>query len=211
MDFDLQRWYIHFGHLSRETTIDSVRHPPLSAESTMNLTSPETAKLDFRQIISMDSLADGIDFVNLHNILYFIYFGIVNLIVEDGGPKYKTLPPNFPSAPNPFDLYRNAEKLLLDSLKDRYFRHLKETTTTNNTAERLFHPDCVFDNDLRRLFMGFAQENFDLVKYTDGWKNAVCMEDDVSPQLRQYHHSILLEITQHLTVAPVLTSEVVSF
>jgi hypothetical protein len=177
----------------------------------MNLSSLETAKLDFRQIISMDPLADGIDFVNLHNILYFIYTGIVNLIVGNGGPKYKALPPNFPSAPNPFDLYRNAGKLLLDTLKDRCFRHLKDTTTTYNAAERLFHPDCAFDDDLRTLFMDFVLENFDQVKYTDGWKKAVNMEEDVSPQLRQYHHSILFEITQHMTVAPASTSEVLSF
>ena len=169
------------------------------------------AKLDSRQVISMDSLADGIDFVTLHNILYFIYSGIVNLIVDDGGPKYKSIPPNFPSAPNPFDLYRTAEKLLLDTLKDRCFRHLKDTTTTYNAAERLFHPDCVIDNGLRKLFMDFVLKNFDLVKYTDGWKNAVIMEEDVSPKLRQYRQFTLFEITQHMTVEPVSTSEVVSF
>jgi hypothetical protein len=185
--------------------------PATSTESTMNLSSSETAELDSRQVISMDSPADGIDFVTLHNIIYFIYTGTVNLIVGDGGPKYKSLPTNFPSPPDPFDLYRNAEKLLLSTLKDRCLRYLKDTMTHKNAAERLFHRDCMFYDDLRTIFMEYVRENFDQVKYTDGWKNVVTNDGDVDPQLRKYQTTTLLEITQHMTVEPVSTSKVVFF
>ena len=46
----------------------------------------EIEESDTRQVIYMDDPKDKIDFVRLHNILYYLYTGCVNLHLGDHGP-----------------------------------------------------------------------------------------------------------------------------
>ena len=74
---------------------------------------------DTRQIIYLDEPADDIDFVTLHNILYFIYIGCVNLPLLEEDQIEEPFPEGYPDEADPFRLYKNADKFLLPALKER--------------------------------------------------------------------------------------------
>ena len=124
----------------------------------------------------MDDPADDIDFITLHNILYYIYIGRVNLPLplyreeQDDEP----IPEGFPDEPDPFCLFRNANKFLLPSLKELCLYNLEHGVTPQNVAERLFHPDCKYYEELKELYLNYLIENYDEVKETEGWERAVC-------------------------------------
>jgi hypothetical protein len=156
---------------------------------------PREEEVDHRQIISMEDPEDDIDFVTLHNILYFIYIGCVNLPLpkrDDDEP----LPEGYPDQPDIFMLFRNADKFLLPALKERCLFNLEHDITSANVAERLFHPDCEYHGELRELYFNFLVANYDEVKETVGWERAVCNLDDVSPSTIRYRARLLFEISR---------------
>lgn len=163
-------------------------------------------------VIYMDDPADDIDFVTLHNILYYLYTNCVNLQLdsEEYPPIKESHPPGYPERPDPFELYKSAKKFLLTSLSDYCFNYLKGSLTAPNVSGRLFRQDCELrDHDeLRDLYCEYLLTNYDKVKKTDGWRTVVSGKVEVDISVRIFHKELLLEITERLTYAPLATTSV---
>lgn len=151
----------------------------------------------YAHTISLASPDDDIDFVTLHNILYYIYTGCVNLILGKSR-RYETLPEGFPPKPDPFMLHRNAEKFLLTKLKDHCFRYLKGTTTGSNVAERLFHPDCEHHDNLREFFFEYFMSHYKEATKSEAWGDLILQKQKLSSSVKRYRRSMLLEITRRV-------------
>jgi len=151
---------------------------------------------DDRETIYLDDPSDDIDFVTLHNILYFIYIACVNLPL----PKWvEALPEGYPDEADPFQLYRNADKFLLPSLKTLCSYNLQNSVAVENVAERLFNPDCEDHEGLKETYFNYLIANYDAVKDTEGWKCAVCdITDDVTPSTVRYRLRLLFDISKKL-------------
>jgi len=145
----------------------------------------------------MEDPKDDIDFVTLHNILYFIYIGCVNLPLPKWDEEDEPLPEGYPDEADPFLLFRNANKFLLPSLKELCLYNLKHDVTATNVAERLFHPDCQYHEELRELYFNYLVANYHEVRGSAGFKRAVCDLDDASPSTIRYRTRTLFDITQN--------------
>jgi hypothetical protein len=146
----------------------------------------------------LDDPADDIDFVTLHNILYFIYIGCVNLPFPQGSEPDDPLPEGYPDEPDPFHLFRNADKFLLPALKERCYFHLEHGVTIKNVAELLFHPDCAQHPELKEFYFNYLIANYDEVKETEEWERVVCNCEDISPSVVEYRMRLLFDITKEL-------------
>jgi len=154
---------------------------------------------DSRQIIYFTEQEDDIDFVTLHNILYFIYIGCVNLPFPDEEADSRHLPDGYPKEAEPFRLFRAADRFLLPTLKERCFSHLSHGVTTENVVERLFHPGCEHHDELRQHYLNYLIANFDVVKQSEQWDSVICPSEEVSSSVSRYRDRLLLEITKRLT------------
>ena len=154
--------------------------------------------IDDRQIIYLEDPADDIDFITLHNILYFIYIGCVNLPLPHDNPDDETVPEGYPDEPDPFRLYRNADKFLLSELKELCLLYLEHSITAQNVAERLFHPDCEFHLNLKTLYFDYLISNYEEVKKTEGWDHVVCDDEEISPSAARYRARLILDISKRL-------------
>ena len=151
---------------------------------------------DNREIIYLDDPSDDIDFVTLYNILYFIYIACVNLPLPK---RVEALPEGYPDEADPFQLYRNADKFLLPSLKKLCLYNLQNSVAVENVAERLFNPDCEDHEGLKETYFNYLIANYDAVKDTEGWKCAVCdISDDVTPSTVRYRSRLLFDISKKL-------------
>src|SRR5436309_2764435 len=93
--------------LTEETAVDSkvsreTQVPAIEPDST-----PERRR-EGKAIISVDS-------TTMHNILYYLYTGCVNLHFSDD----KNYPVGYPAAADPFLLYRAANMYMLEELENR--------------------------------------------------------------------------------------------
>jgi hypothetical protein len=149
---------------------------------------------DDRETIYFDDPIDDVDFTTLHNILYFIYIGCVNLPLptED---QADPLPEGYPEEACLFRLFRNADKFLLPTLKEHCLYNLRHGITPENVAERLFHPDCQYHSELKDLYFQYLVANYDEVIGTEGWEHALC-NDEVSASTRSYRNRLFLEISR---------------
>jgi hypothetical protein len=144
----------------------------------------------------MDDPDEGIDFATLHNILYYIYTGTVNLHVRSKKDVKIPVPEGYPEEPDPYRLYRNADKFLLPSLKGHCYKYLKYGLTPENVADRLFHEECEHHEALQTLYLEYAIANFGKVKITEGWEAAVCNENEASVSVIRYRLQRLYTISQ---------------
>lgn len=186
-----------FPFLKYLSDMDLEKHFGTSASSSP----PSDGTYDDRQIIYLDDPADDIDFVTLHNILYFIYIGCINLPFPHEESDDDPLPEGYPDEPDPYRLFRNADKFLLPSLKERCYFHLEHGITHKNVAERLFHPDCEHHEDLKELYFDYLVANFDEVKETEEWERVVCNDEDVSPSFARYRARLLFDISKKLSTS----------
>jgi hypothetical protein len=147
----------------------------------------------------LDQPEDDIDFVTLHNILYFVYIGCVNLPFphDEKDSEPEPLPEGFPDQADPFRLFRAADKFLLPSLQEQCYFHLQHGVTVENVSDMLFHPDCEHHMELKQHFTDYIVANFKEVKETEGWERAVC-DEDISPAIYRYRSRLILEITKKL-------------
>ena len=192
------------GHKKTKTSggqlpLSSTLPPALKSTETLSEEKAAPPTSEGQDTIRMDDIEDDIDYVTLHNILYYIYTGCVNLILGKAhGTKHAIAPEGFPERPDPFDLYRNAERLLLFPLRDHSFKYLRATTTTANVAERLFHRDCEVHDALREFFLDFFMERYDDVIRTDGWEAIVMNKNNEANGLRRYHKRMILDISRRV-------------
>jgi hypothetical protein len=159
-------------------------------------------------VINLNSPDDDIDFITLHNILYYLHVGCVNLPFPGsrqnlGDNETYKHPEGFPNEVDAFALYKASNKFIISDLTDHCFQFLKLTLTPTNVSERLFHGDSdlrLYD-DLVEVYFKFLLDNYDKVKDTDGWNEALRREygdDDAS----EFAWSMLCRVTKSLVVAP---------
>jgi hypothetical protein len=146
---------------------------------------------------------DDIDFVSLHNVLYYIYTGTVNLHIRQAEQENEiSYPDGYPDEPDPYCLYRNADKFLLLSLKERCYAHLKHGVTPENVAERLFHKECEHHEELQKLYLEYVYANYDKVKVTEGWRSVLCGDFEELPlSAIKYRSRLFYDISQKLVGA----------
>jgi hypothetical protein len=151
-----------------------------------------------RDVIYFDETADDIDYVTLHNILYFIYIGCVNLPFPRNAPT-EDHPAGYPGIPEPTRLFRNADRFQLTLLKDRCLFYLDQGITPELAVERLFHPECENYDALKNLYFDYVVVNYDKVKETKEWERVFCNEDDISPAAAKFRARILFDISKKLS------------
>ena len=191
---------------SRPGKVDDTCSTRPSSSPQPSVTNPESISPtpETRLTLYLNEPEDDIDFVTLHNIIYYIYTKSVNLRLSGLLREYPAndtgLIVGHPPSPDPFDLYRNAKKFLLDPLADYCFEYLRSTTYFN-IPERLFRRDTELKHHdkLRELFLKKLIENYEWVKTTTRWREIVCNELDISAETRQHHEQLLFEITQRLS------------
>ena len=201
-------WLTRLGFKPAWTTKTTLQgdNSSISMEPGFNDTSTATTT-DSRLIVYFNTEDDDIDFVTLHNLIYWMYTNSVNL--RDRGlcpfPANDTaLVTGHPAEADAFDLYRNAKKLLLEPLQDYCFDYLKRTTYDFNIIRRLFRPDAALQHHdlLREWYLEKLIEDYDCVKNKDEWRRIMCNELDVSAETRQYHETLLFELSKRLTPSP---------
>jgi hypothetical protein len=154
--------------------------------------------IENRDVIYLDEVADDIDFVTLHNVLYFIYIGCVNLPFSKNAPK-EDHPEGYPGVPEATCLFRNAHKYQLPLLKDRCLFYLDQGITPELAVERLFHPECENYDALKNLYFDYIVLNYDKVKETREWERVFCNEDDISLAAAKFRARILFDISKKLS------------
>lgn len=131
---------------------------------------------DGRRII----IVEDIDFVTMHNVLYFLYTGLVNLhnsinfkgketIPKDEGYEW-TAPAGYPDSVDAFSLYCAAYQFLIEDLKALAFRYLHATCRLDNICERLFDESCEPYEELREVYVKYVTDNFMHVTRSEQWK-----------------------------------------
>jgi hypothetical protein len=189
----------------------SLRNTPSIAASDDDATSDDD---ESRLVIYMDDREDDIDFVTLHNILYYLYTNCVNLRVgrEEYRPNKTSHPPGYPDCPDPFNLYKSAKKFLLTSLSDYCFTYMKSSLTNFNVTRRLFRKDCELRDheDLKDMFVEYLLANYEKVKVTERWRKVVLDEEEgIDSSARAFRKEMLLEIMEQLAYTPMaITAEV---
>ena len=157
------------------------------------------------KILSVDSQGrtiihiDDIDFVTMHNLLYFLYTGHANLHYEKSNVKgdLGKNPEGYPPPADPFSLYRAANMYLVEELEARCYRFLTSTCTATNICERLLgNAQCEYYEKLKNFYFEFVIQNYDVVKMTDEWTDTYLKWKDCSPDLQEYKARILLQITK---------------
>jgi len=139
---------------------------------------------------------DGFHFVTLHNLLYFLYTGYVNM--HFNGPGFD-FPDGYPELEvSPFELYRLADMYMVQALVDRCFRFLVHTNSAENISRRLFNIQCEPYQDLRKVYMDFLIANHSKVITTDAWKETLLQTENLGPAERRYWGELLLDITAKL-------------
>jgi hypothetical protein len=139
---------------------------------------------------------DGVDYTALHNILYYLYTGYVNLPCLKERLYMEPLPKGYPTEADPFALYQNAHKFLLPELKEYCLFELECGITHDNVVTRLFHSICQEHTDLKELYFNYLVDNYEAVKDTDGWEKAVMGNQDESYDVRNDRMRLLFEITR---------------
>ena len=146
-----------------------------------------------RTVISVDDF----DYTTMHNILYYLYTGRVNLHLymnEDQAPN------GYPDAADPFLLYRAANMYLFEGLEDRCVQYLQSTCTLENIIERLFeNPECAHHDRIRKMYLEYLNNNFEGIKKTKEWEEMLLNMKDCSEELVAYKSRLLLEITSQMS------------
>jgi hypothetical protein len=135
-----------------------------------------------------------VDFVTLHNALYYIYTGVANL--GSLSDLFDAPPEGFPEKADPFCLAQLARKFCLKELEEDCAFELKNGITVDNVAERLFHPFCKDNKELKQAYLDYLLQNYDQVKKTKGWEHAVFGEENESSEMRKYRTHLFYDVSK---------------
>jgi hypothetical protein len=144
---------------------------------------------------------DNIDPTTMHNILYFLYTGHVNLHeVPASTTDIHGHPVGYPSRVEDISaLYHAANMYLLEPLEERCYRYLEETCNLNNICERLFYSAGRFHERLKSTYLEYVVEHYDEVKVTQEWGDSILKIQDSSAEEADYQLATLLEISRKLS------------
>jgi BTB/POZ domain len=135
------------------------------------------------------------DFVTMHNILYFLYTGHVNLHFGEV-PEQKL--PRYPEEADAFNLFCAADFYCLQPLKDRCFRFLIDTRTPDNICTRLFNKRCRLYKDLQEKYITFILEYYYEVTGKDSWRSLFDWGEE-SIEEQKFRGEVLFEISQRVS------------
>ena len=171
-----------------EPETETSRKRPLSAVDSRADERPKQ-----RTVISVDD----VDYTTMHNILYYLYTGRVNLHLY---MNEEEAPIGYPDAADPFLLYRAANMYMLKDLEDRCVQYLQSTCTPVNVIERLFdNTECAHHDRIRKLYLEYLNDNFERIKKTKEWEEMLLNMKDCSEELVAYKSRLLLEITSQMS------------
>jgi len=141
---------------------------------------------------------DDIDFVTMHNLLYFLYTGCVNLHHNpDSVQSDLRNPDGYPDAVDAFSMYRAANMYLLEELEDRCYRYLISTCSPENICERLFsNPACLHYDKIRNSLLEYVIQNYDTIKMSEEWEDMLLNLKDCPLELVAYRSKMLLDISK---------------
>jgi hypothetical protein len=154
--------------------------------------------------VHLDQEKDDIDLVTLHNVIYYLYTGCVNLGFrgcDDDLHRYEPLPPGFPNEADPFLLYKNAKKFLIDDLAQYTFEVLRETLTPEIVVEYLFTgvDDLRCFEELVDMYVDYLVSNYEEVKVLEEWKDLEWDEAECGAEIAKFRFSLVRRIMQQLT------------
>lgn len=139
---------------------------------------------------------DDFSYETMHNLLYFLYTGRVNLhfhavkIQSNHG---------YPAKADPLELYCAADFYGLQNLKDRCFRFLEDTRTADNICGRLFSISCRPYKELQEKYINFLLEHYEEIKKKEDWRAVFRDQDEeIAREEWRYRGELLLEITKRL-------------
>lgn len=157
--------------------------------------------------IHLEVEKDDIDLATLHNIIYYLYTGCVNLgwerVCEEDAHRYEPFPSGLPVRADPFLLYKNAKKFLIDDLAQHTFEVLREELTPEHVVERLFtgQDDLRFCDDVVDMYVDYLVRNYEKVKALEWWKDTEWDGAECGAEISKFRFSLLRRIMQQLTVA----------
>jgi BTB/POZ domain len=185
---------------SKEGTIDDDSSKMTLSDSESN--SPPNA-LHQRRTDEMGRMiiyVDNTDFTTMHNILYFLYTGSVNLHNPETWEGMFSYPNGYPGEADAFALFRAANMYLLDDLESRCFHYLVATCTVENICTRLFSPDCRPYEALTNAYRKYLIKNYNAVRSSKEWEKAYLGMDDGTPEELQFRKALFLEISKMVRI-----------
>jgi len=118
---------------------------------------------DDRQVITIPE-----DFDVFHNILYYLYTGI---IVFDTSPESFEPSDKAPRAVDVHAIYSAADRFLLTDLRERAFDFLRNTCTVENITRRVFGDCASIHDEVTRFYNSFFIQHLGSVVATFDYKN----------------------------------------
>jgi hypothetical protein len=151
---------------------------------------------------------DNIDFTTMHNIVYCLYTGRLNLHypVNPDGPfnhsSYTFVPPEgYPPPCDPFELYVAANMLLLNFLERRCLRFLTLTCSVDNVLARLGDERLEPYDYLSESYIGFLTlpNFFETLREQEAFKEMIEGVDEV-PEKSAYRKEMIHKIFMRLSL-----------
>ena len=141
---------------------------------------------------------DDVDYVTMHNLLYFLYTGYVNLhnnsSAADAG---QTDINGYPDPVDAFSMYRAANMYLVEELEDRCYRYLVSTCSPENICERLLgNSACQYHDKIRDAYFEYLIQNYDVVKMSKEWEEMIMDLKTCTREVVEYRAKILLDISR---------------
>lgn len=129
--------------------------------------------------------------VTLHNLLYYMYTGKVNLHISGSPTPTYT---NCPKVTDEFELYRVATKYGLNQLAARCLHYLRSTLTPMNVCKRLFNLWCLDYPALKDSYIDYLIQSFNVVRRREEWNRFVSQVKDEENPENDLHQQLLEEI-----------------
>ena len=108
------------------------------------------------------------DFDVFHNILYYLYTGI---IVFDTSPEDLEPSLNTPKTVDVHALYAAADRFLLTDLQQKAFDFLQKTCTVENITSRVFGDFAGTHHEVTKFYKDFFKEHIGAVVMSFDYKN----------------------------------------
>lgn len=174
--------------------------PRKRSRSSTDTTVPEDAPEELTDFMNRTIIeVQDMNFNTLHNLLYFLYTGYVNLHYpspNDYSAQFKV--PGYPEPVEPFEMYRAADMYLVAPLVERCLLYMLDSDNISNNVARAFDIASEPYEDLREGLVTYLAKRYDEVKGTREWKEAILAMNDSPPEELKYQTKILLQITNRL-------------
>jgi len=166
--------------------------------------SASTEERDQQSILEIDN----VKFTTMHNIVYYLYTGKVNMHYsanDDGSyfdPSYTFTPPEgHPPAADPFELYLAANMFLLEEIEHRTERYLRLTCSVENILSRLGDVRLEPYDALREFYIEFVARSdiLDVVRKQPAFKELVEGVDEI-PEKSNYRREIIHQLFMKLSL-----------